>query len=559
MGSMVGGPSLSAVSAAQEEKWIDPVDFGADPTGVSDSTAALRSALAHAESIETGQRANYWQGQAGHSQTPKKLHPPVYFSSGTLKITSTVEIPEGVTLRLGVSAVIKAGAVIDGPMLTTPDASERTQYHTVIVGDAETALIDCAGKARVGVAIPYAIAAHIANLTVRDWTSSVSKPGGGFWFGRGVSGDDNRSWEIMAANLNTWRTRGTGPGPSPTPGDGSTAIWYRNVSDSHFHKALVNGGSTGVRVDGENNEISFVHVWNTADQPLEKCFVGMRRSRWSHCFADSPTQVGFDFGSPDAAGTMLINSTVFNGGQDGIRVPGGSFVAVGVYMSGDALVNAFVGDTKNASILACQLPAGVDPATRTQSLGLSGAVTRLYGTGLDVIDGAAPSWPGSFKGLRISGPAGGDSAYGLFLGGEDPQSYALPTGARRVIWFTPSSLSAPPSGIAVGLYARSDGTLAVANSTGIHQVVQTRRRVVVSTDTTLSVADETVVCTATLVVTLPDPATLSNIPFTFRVLNTSGGVVTVKSAGSASVRGPASPAQHQWIEYLTDGTHWYGK
>lgn len=562
-GSQFAG-QLSATFVGRGENWIDPRDFGAKLDGVADDTAAMNAALAHAESVVTGYRKNYWSGNEGGPWPDLPLHPSVYIPQGTLRVTSTIDVPERVTIVMGANAVIKAGAVIAGPVVRAPNLEERTQYHTVIVGEAESAMIDCAGLADVGVYVPYAIAARVGNLTVRDFRAN----GGGFWFGRDSTAGADRSWEIMSWNLNTWKTRNTGPGEGQ-PADGSVGVWYRSVSDSHFHKALINGAATGVRVDGENNDIAFVHVWNTADQPLAIAFQGGHRNRWSHCFADSATQAGFDFSNVLCSGTVMVACHVLGGYPSdgtcvGVKVPSGqTFVAIGTMMKGGPttrLAKAFDGDTSQAVIFGSVVSRStiVDQASVVESYGQYEASAHVHGLGVDVVEGAKPAWPAGFRGVRIATPVGVTAPSGLMLGGEDPSQYGLPANAKRIAWFTPSNISATPTGTAVGLYARGDGTLASVNKDGIHQVLQHRRNKVATGNITVGVLDETVLCDGTFTVTLPAPATLGGIPHTIRVLNRGTGVITIAAAGG-SVKGKTSVSADEWAEVLNDGANWYSR
>ena len=208
----------SAVIAATQGSGISVLTYGADPTGSTDSTAALQAAADAADAANT----------------------TLYVPDGLYRISSPIEIQSSV--QLDASATVRA---------TKPMPAVFRVGSSAVVAQTSFrgGIIDAANQAQDGIFFRQYAHIRVADVLVKNASAN------GFHFGDPSFAAN--SYEAVASGLSTVRDNGL------FLTAGSTGLYIESTAvDGSYSQSVFAGSDYGVRVFTGGNFFTDVHVWS---------------------------------------------------------------------------------------------------------------------------------------------------------------------------------------------------------------------------------------------------------------------------------------------------------
>jgi hypothetical protein len=234
---------------------------GVDPTGITDSTAAIQAILS---------------GAGGKT---------AYLPPGIYLVTASLTVPYNTSLLMAPNATLKANAAIAGALLQLGDYTNAWRGQTCIGG-----IVDCHGLANDGVFAPLSV-----NSKIRDTVVYNPNRHG---FVAGDLGATGPSYELDVYGVKVDANLAVG---FRLPPAGSFGVWLRNCFDSNVTSSVVVNQETGFRNDKNDNVFTNCHAYGlggAAYNPTTGYDDNGSDNGYVNCRVDSPALYGMRFRTP---------------------------------------------------------------------------------------------------------------------------------------------------------------------------------------------------------------------------------------------------------------------
>lgn len=466
-----------------------------DPTGATDSSAALQAAL---DAIAANPL--YTQTSVDNAGVQVPVCGSAILPAGDYRVNTPLRLPRGVDLVISEGARLKAGAAM--AYLIDTDKSVRYQKQSVDI----RGLLDCNGLADVGFYPRYFAnlripTAHIANALV----SAI------------VLGDPTAtatSYKPVVSNLDISRSKGSG-----VPAN-SIGLHVQYATDGEYMEGVIQGFDIGVKADRGGNTFSHFHSWGFRDENLNVNFWDTATGNiYIGCSADSPKQHGWRLAG---SGTQIIGGRAYRNDYEG------DDVGTAVYLTGD---------TSDPQHFIWPLRVhGVNSSSRWHTdidalnQGDMRSVTFLIMRANVVTKWGSSTQFGSVPNettVTIQAPNGGlNSLLSLAASNRQVQRRFVNTGDMHSI---------------IGGQSRTNSTVTVGRS-------------VTNADDTILCNNP-----STITMTLPaanSGSISSGRTYTFRSIN-SGSVTVASSGGNVDGAASATVAAGAKATFMSDGTNWW--
>lgn len=284
-------PDVGPITSWAWAEGLDIRSFGA-VSGAADSTAIIQAAV---------------------NASPNVIIPP-----GVWNVSATITIPSGGrAIEIMGGATVRAIAGLTGPVFDTPVGTLCRSVS--IIGSG---IIDCAEIAAQGIWLRYYIGARITGIRVDSALVAGIK--------LGDTGAAGRSAEAQVSGVNIYR-----PAPNAIPA-ASYGILEENSGDALVAGVVVQSYGHGVSAcAGSGSMWTNVHAWaDPASGVMSSCFIDAGGCTWVQCYADTPSQYGYD---------VQGFNTVIIGGRVGMNTSGADNVAIGIHYAQAAPVSTVHG------------------------------------------------------------------------------------------------------------------------------------------------------------------------------------------------------------------------
>jgi hypothetical protein len=354
---------------------IFPTSYGADPTGVADSTAAFGAAV---EAL----LARNTSGHADEGGSVDLGGAIIDLQGGDYLISSPLVFPSNYSNYGLIHGTLRASAAFP-PSANLLEVGTAGGYCSNW-GDSctedvtlEDLLLDGAGVAGGGVRFNAVIGANAAHLFVVNFTAKGVVMEGGHevllsnsWVGACWYTPPASCWLNASALKNT------------------TGIWI-NGNDHYLDQVIVFAGTQGVVVDGAANILSGVHTWNTQSGSVPWA-IGIAVNVWQNRLV-GPYLDFVPLVLQGAALTTVTGAFFLGGAQIIFKPHPDGYPVRGVYIAGSQFASS--GDVPD--VVSTRDPpgfSGLEDVTITGSLSDDPAMPRRSTVCTKTLVAAAPPW-----------------------------------------------------------------------------------------------------------------------------------------------------------------------
>ncbi len=313
----------------QQSSQTNVLDFGLKGDGIVDESPALGLLI----STLTTRFST-----TGRQQT-------LYFPNGVYNISLSIELKQGISIRLEDGAIIRAhstwvntnviGAITMDSLVVTDTNTTKYVEHQFVVGKG---FLDCASLANNAIKIIRARKCTFADFHIlRPLKEGIN------CIDNGVS--TSYECRLQRLNLSMMSFNSSGQEINTVNNADNIGISLNRCTDFHVSDIIIMGFRIGTKTfNGAGaNFFYLVHVWNRPQNGLlTHCFwIEGQTEFYTQCYADSPTQtIGTDsYG-------FYVNNTSIN--LDGCIVYGNDSISGGLpYGNDNQIVGIFAGPAGN--------------------------------------------------------------------------------------------------------------------------------------------------------------------------------------------------------------------
>lgn len=385
-------------------------DYGADPTGAADATAAIKKAIADAFSLPSNATMTGGIPDLGGAE--------IHLDGGAYLVNGPLTLPAsgGGNFKIHSGSLRASAEFPTDRYLIELSAGASSGYHYEYV-TLRDLMLDC-GYRGGGVAVVDSLRVSIDNLYVTHFgTDGIAVRGG-------------HETYIRNTFLGQHMTAGTDPGERSFTGTGIRL----DGNDNSVSDVVVFSAATGIMVTGGANTISGVHCYNKASgfggTGIYLKVPGLTQTWLTNCYMDYTSIVAEDPVLLHVSGSFFL-------GDANVVLKAVNGVARGVHITG----NLFNGRDKGVDIV--QLDGTFKTVEQVyvqqnSAMGMNVKATAASGS----VDGNGSSWTVDFAPVLLFPDRIGHVQYSLVAGDAFPGHTLRNVSGNQVVVATDKAVSA---------------------------------------------------------------------------------------------------------------------